>query len=40
MALIARQTGWSRAEILGLPMAEFKAYTKLFIDLASKTPPQ
>lgn len=37
VALIARNTGWSRKDILQLPFAEFKAYADLFIN-ATKPP--
>jgi hypothetical protein len=30
VALIAKNTGWSRAEILRLPFAEFKAHVIMF----------
>lgn len=31
--MIAKHTGWSRAEIMALPFAEFKAHVDLFATL-------
>lgn len=38
VALIARNTGWSRTDILHLEFAEFKAYADLFIQSLSPPP--
>ena len=36
IALIARELHWSRADILALPVAEFKAYVELLKPLLNR----